>query len=289
MKKILLSATAVLMLSTLAACSGADSDSTDASEEKRIAAVEVEEATKGDFSLERSLFGRTAPNQTTPILLQAPGEIDSLEVSNGDEVEEDEIIAKIKTQVGTQNIRAPKDGEIANLAASEGSTVSNEEPFAIVADLETIKVNFTVTADVRNLFEVDKKMTATINNKEYEASISSISTMPDDSGLYPVEAIVENEEKEILPGMVAELAVPEKRLKDAVIIPTASIVEEDDETYVYIVEDNLARKQAVTVVETQSVESAIKGEVKQGDQLVVTGQLTLSDGVQVNVVKGESK
>ncbi|MCM3585283.1 efflux RND transporter periplasmic adaptor subunit [Mesobacillus maritimus] len=289
MKKILLSATAVLMLSTLAACSGADSDSTDASEEKRIAAVEVEEATKGDFTLERSLFGRTAPNQTTPILLQAPGEIDSLEVSNGDEVEEDEIIAKIKTQVGTQNIRAPKDGEIANLAASEGSTVSNEEPFAIVADLETIKVNFTVTADVRNLFEVDKKMTATINNKEYEASISSISTMPDDSGLYPVEAIVENEEKEILPGMVAELAVPEKRLKDAVIIPTASIVEEDDETYVYIVEDNLARKQAVTVVETQSVESAIKGEVKQGDQLVVTGQLTLSDGVQVNVVKGESK
>ncbi|MBY0098858.1 efflux RND transporter periplasmic adaptor subunit [Mesobacillus maritimus] len=287
MKKVLLSAAAVLLLSSVAACSQTESEGENAAAEERVAAVEVAEAVKGDLILERSLFGRTAPNSTTPIVLQSPGEVDSLEVENGELVEEDDIIAKLSTPVGKQTIRAPKDGEVANLKAAEGDTVSTEEPFALIADLDTIKLNFTVTADVRKLVEVDKKMNVTIENKQYEATITSVSTMPDDTGLYPVDAKVDNENHTLLPGMVAELSVPEQQIKDAIIIPTASIIEEDDETFVYVVKDNQAKKQVITVVETQSAETAVEGDIQVGDSIIVTGQLTLSDGVQVNVVKGE--
>jgi len=287
MKKVLLRAAAVFLLSSIAGCSQTESDEENAAAEERVAAVEVAEAVKGDLILERSLFGRTAPNSTTPIVIQSPGEVDSLEVDNGDLVEEDDIIAKLSTPVGKQTIRAPKDGEVANLKAAEGDTVSTEEPFALIADLDTIKLNFTVTADVRKLVEVDKKMNVTIENKQYEATITSVSTMPDDTGLYPVEAKVDNEGHALLPGMVAELAVPEQQIKDAIIVPTASIIEEDDETFVYVVKDNQAKKQVITVVETQSAETAVEGDIQIGDSVIVTGQLTLSDGVQVNVVKGE--
>jgi len=286
MKKVLLSAAAVFLLSSIAGCSQTESDEENAAAEERVAAVEVAEAVKGDLTLERSLFGRTAPNSTTPIVLQSPGEVDSLEVDNGDLVEEDDIIAKLSTPVGKQTIRAPKDGEVVNLKAAEGDTVSTEEPFALIADLDTIKLNFTVTTDVRKLVAVDKKMNVTIENKQYEATITSVSTMPDDTGLYPVEAKVDNE-GQLLPGMVAELAVPEQQIKDAIIVPTASIIEEDDESFVYVVKDNQAKKQVITVVETQSAETAVEGDIQIGDSVIVTGQLTLSDGVHVNVVKGE--
>ncbi|MGM0902947.1 MAG: efflux RND transporter periplasmic adaptor subunit [Bacillota bacterium] len=287
MKKILLSAAAIFLLSSVAACSQTESEGENADVEERVAAVEVAEAVEGDLTLERSIFGRTAPNSTTPILLQTPGEVDSLEVENGEQVEEDDIIAKISTPMGKQNIRAPKDGEVVNLKAAEGDSVSNEEPFALIADLATIKLNFTVTADVHKLIAVEKKMTVTIENERYEATITSVSTMPDDTGLYPVEAKVDNEDRAILPGMVAKLSVPEQQIKDAIIVPTAAIIEEDDESFVYVVKDNQATKQAITVVETQSAETAIEGDIQIGDSVIVTGQLTLSDGVQVNVVKGE--
>jgi len=287
MKKLLLSTAAIFLLSSVAACSQTESEGENADVEERVAAVEVAEAVEGDLTLERSIFGRTAPNSTTPILLQSAGEVDSLEVENGELVEEDDIIAKISTPMGKQNIRAPKDGELVNLKAAEGDNVSNEEPIALIADLGTIKLNFTVTADVRKLVPVDKKMTVTIEKKQYEATISSVSTMPDDTGLYPVEAKVDNKDRVILPGMVAELSVPEQQIKDAIIVPTAAIIEEDDETFVYAVKDNQATKQVITVVETQSAETAIEGDIKGGDSVIVTGQLTLSDGVQVNVVKGE--
>jgi membrane fusion protein, multidrug efflux system len=287
MKKLLLSTAAIFLLSTVAACSQTESEGENADVEERVAAVEVSKAIQGDLTLERSIFGRTAPNSTTPILLQSPGEVDSLEVENGEQVEEDDIIAKISTPMGKQNIRAPKDGEVVNLKAAEGDNVSNEEPFALIADLESIKLNFTLTADVRKLVAVDKKVTVTIENKQYEATITSVSTMPDDTGLYPVEAKVGNEDRAILPGMVAKLSIPEQQITDSIIVPTAAIIEEDDETFVYVVKDNQATKQSITVVETQSAETAIEGGIQVGDSVIVTGQLTLSDGVQVNVVKGE--
>ena len=287
MKRIMLSAAAILLLSTVAACGQTESEGENGDTEKRIAAVEVQEAKEGNLTLDRSIFGRTAPNSTTPVMLQSPGEVDTIEVKNGEPVEEDDVIAKISTPAGKQNIRAPKDGEIVNLKAAEGDTVSNEEPFALVADLATIKLDFTVTAEVRKLFSTDKKMTVTIENKEYEATITSVSTMPDETGLYPVVAKVDNEDRAILPGMVAVLSVPEQQITDAIIIPTAAIVEEDDEAFVYVVKNDQATKQAITVVETQSAETAIEGSVQIGDAVIVTGQLTLSDGVQVNVVKGE--
>ncbi|KKK38702.1 hypothetical protein WQ57_06845 [Mesobacillus campisalis] len=285
MRKLLYGAAAVMLMTTLAACT--EKDTEDTAEETRVAAVEVAEAKEGGLSIDRSVFGRTSPNSSSPVMLQMGGEVDSLEAANGDEVEEDDIIARISTPAGKQTVRAPKDGEIANLNVSEGDMVSNEEPLAIVADLETMKLEFTVTASLRSLFSVDDQLKVTINGKEYEAKVTAISTMPNDTGLYPVKATVENEKGEILPGMVAELSVPEQQVDEAVLVPTAAIVEENDETFVYLVKDEKAVKQPVTILATQSAETAIEGEIKKGDQLVVTGQLTLSDGSAVNVVKGE--
>jgi len=219
------------------------------------------------------------------MMLKNPGELESLKVENGDEVNKDDLIATIKSPAGNQSIYAPQSGEVAKLKAEEGDIVSNEEPLAVIADMESMKIQFTVTADVQKLINKDKKYKAVINDKEYEAEITSIDTMPDDTGLYPVEAEVESEDKEILSGIIAQMKVPEKRIKQALILPTEAIVEESDETFIYIMKDDKAVKTKIKVKETQSDKTAIEGEVKKGNQVIVNGQLTLSDGDKVKVVK----
>lgn len=285
MKKVLFGVTAILMIGLLAACSNGEETNKD--KEQWVTPVETEAAVKGDFILEKSAYGRTSPASTTPIMLPTPGEVDSLEIENGDQVKEDDLIATINTPAGKQNIRASKDGQIVNLKAAEGDTLSNEEPFAVIANMDNMKLTFTVTADTQALFSKDDTLTVVINDDEYEAKVSTIGMMPDDTGLYPIEATVKNKDAKILPGMVATLTVPEEKLKDVIIVPAEAVSHENEEAFVYVIKKDKANKVKVTVKEVKSDETAIKGDVKADDQVVVNGQLTLTDGSQVSVQKGE--
>ncbi|WP_163969535.1 efflux RND transporter periplasmic adaptor subunit [Oceanobacillus halotolerans] len=283
MKKWIIGIT-LLSLLVLAACNQEE----DANEEEAepVIPVETEEVTVSDLIIQKSVYGRTAPNTATPIMVQTPGEVDTLEVENGDIIEEDDVIATIQTAAGNQTIYAPEDGEIINLTAEEGAMATSEEPLAVIADLDTMKLQFSVTAGVRDLFEKEAIHKVVIGENEYEAEITTIDKMPDDTGLYPVEATIDNEEGDVLPGMVAELTVPESRVTDAIIVPTEAIVEESDETFVYVIEDDVANKAAVTITETQSDKTAIEGDtIAEGDQVVTNGQLTLSDQSKVNVTE----
>ncbi len=284
MKKVLLGVTAMITFITLAACS-ADDDS-EQTKDRKIS-VETEAVVKDDFIIERSVYGRTAPISTTPVTLESPGEVDTLEVENGDSVDKDDLIATLKTPAGKQNIRAAKSGEIANLEASSGDMVSDEDPLAVIIDTDKLKLESKVTSSVQSLFSKDDKLDVMIDEHKFEAKVKSIGTLPDDTGLYPVIVTVENKDNAILPGMVGTIQVPEKQVKDAIIVPTAAIVEEGDSAFVFVMKDDKAEKTAVEIKETQSDVTAVKGDVTADDQVVVNGQMTLDDGDTVDVVKGE--
>lgn len=286
MKKMLLSMAAILIALFLAACNENEEEN-ETEKEESVISVEVAEATEGDLTAEHTVNGRTEPNRTTPVMVETPGEIDALEVENGDMVEEDDLIATIDTPMGQQNVRAGKEGQITNLNVSEGDMASNEEPLAVIADLDTLKITAGVTAKTRSLFEKEDTITVTIEGTEKVGEIMSVGNMPDDTGLYPIEASVDNEDDDYLPGMIAVLSVSETVRENTILVPTEAVMEESGETYVYIVEGDEAIRRTVTVQETQSEETALEGDIEAGDQVVTSGQLTLTDGAQVNVAKGE--
>lgn len=285
MKRWMIGITAVFLIGILAACN--QDEDTNQEEEKRVIPVETQEAKNDNLVIERSLYGRAAASSTSPIMLQAAGELDSLEVENGEMVEEDDLIATISTPAGNQNIRASRDGEVTQLRAAEGDMVSAEEPFAVIADLDELKLNFTVTSDVVGLLKTGDTYQVEAADKEYEAEISSVDSMPGENGLYPVQATLSNEEKDLLPGVIASMKIPEETISDAIIVPTEAVNEENEESFVFLVKDNKAERVVVTVLETQSENTAIEGDVSEGDQIIVSGHLGLTDGDQVSVTGGE--
>ncbi len=285
MKRWMIGITAVLLIGILAACN--QDEDTNQEEEKRVTPVETQEAKNDNLVIERSLYGRAAASSTSPIMLQAAGEVDSLEVENGEMVEEDDLIATISTPAGNQNIRASRDGEVTQLRAAEGDMVSAEEPFAVIADLDELKLNFTVTSDVVGLLKTGDTHQVEAADKEYEAEISSVDSMPGENGLYPVQATLNNEEKNLLPGVIASMKIPEETISDAIIVPTEAVNEENEESFVFLVKDNKAERVVVTVLETQSENTAIEGDVSEGDQVIVSGHLGLTDGDQVSITGGE--
>ena len=275
----------ILLIST--ACSGNTDSNEQENDEDRIVPVEVAEVKTGDFNVEKTVYGRTSPTSTVPVIVQTGGEIDTLYVENGETVDKNERIARIATPMGRQNVNAPTDGEIANLK-QEGSMATTEEPIAMIVDTEEMMVSFSVTSRIRNLIEAEDTLPVMISDEEYEIEITSVGTLPEENGLYLVEGKVDNEDEDIIAGLVAELKIKEKVLESTIIIPTEAIVEESDESFVYVVNQGEVNKVIVEVLETQTDKVAIDGELEEGDEVVVSGQLTLSENSKVEVEqKGE--
>ncbi|ASK62121.1 efflux transporter periplasmic adaptor subunit [Virgibacillus phasianinus] len=283
MKKVQILLAALLVITVLAACNQDEDKKT--GNEETVTSVETMAVTKGDMIIKHTEYGHTAPGANTPVMLQAPGEIKTLEVENGEQVTEDDVIATVQTQIGTQTIYAESSGQIASLQGEEGSIATTEKPLAVIIDLNELTVNMTVTAEATSLFKEGETYPATVKGNEVDAEVTAIDTLPNDTGLYPIEATISNKDDKLLPGMVAEINVPEKTVKDALIVPTEAVTEESGNAFIYVIKDDKAIEKKVQIIETQSDQTAIKGEVKKGDKVVTSGQLTLTDGSKVNVVK----
>ncbi|HLR14198.1 MAG TPA: efflux RND transporter periplasmic adaptor subunit [Bacillota bacterium] len=282
MKKIHLLAIMILGVVLLVACNDDDDEKV---EEDPVVPIEVTEATTGNITDDQTVYGRTSPIKTTPVTINAPGEVDQVEVKNGETVEKDDLIAKIKTQAGTVNVNAPADGEIAKFSAKEGDIVSNEDPLAVILDTEDMEIIVGVTSNVRALFKQDKEYDAEIGDKTYKAVVETIDSLPNDTGLYDILFTVENEDNKITAGDIAGVIVSSTAIKDALILPTEAIIEESEGAYVYLIEDDQAKKVDVEVLEMRSDFAAIEADIEEGDQVAINGQLTLEDGSQVEVVK----
>lgn len=275
-----------LFVLLLGAC---NDENGEAEESDRVIPVEAIEAKIDDFIVDKTLYGRTEPKDLTPVMLQMPGEISELPVKVGDTVEEDDLIAKIETQAGIQEINAPAAGEIVELSGKEGEMVSESDPFAMILDLNELNITLSVTKDGRSLMEDadDSDITVEIDDETYDIDVTSLGKMPDDTGLFPVEAVFENKDHHVLPGMIAKVILPEKKLKQTFVLPTEAIVEDSEGTYIYKVVDEKATKIDVTVLETQTDVTAIESDsdIEEGDQIVINGQITLSEGARVTIVE----
>ncbi|MFD2658185.1 efflux RND transporter periplasmic adaptor subunit [Gracilibacillus thailandensis] len=276
----------MIVIITLVACS----ENSDEEEEQveRVTPVETGEVTKGDLVMERNFYGRTMPNQTTPVIPSVAGEIDELEVENGDKVEEDDDIAIISSPQGNITVEAPADGVISQLEAKEGSMVSNQDPLATIIDLEQLTVQLQVPDVQLELFEKGKEVTLLLQSAEeetHEAEIEYVADAANEAGLFPIDLSFDNETTHYKAGVIATVVLEDTVIEDSLLIPTAALVEENDDTYVYVVEDDTAKKVEIDVQATQSELTAIQAELNEGDQIITSGQLTLVDGSKISVVE----
>ena len=281
----------VITATVLAGCTEENTDS--AETEAAVTPVETAEVVENDLVIEKQFYATTMPEATTPVVPPAAGEIVSLEVERGDTVEEGDLLAELETADGrgTVDIEAPADGEVTALTVEEGGLVAGTEPFATIVDLETIIAKLAVPADALSLFEEHEEATVRVETAGYEeeVEIDYISPVPDQTGLYPVELSLNNEEGQLKPGMVAVVELPEQVVENTLLIPTTALVEENGESFVYVVEDNQAERVPVEVTEIQSDVTAIEAEIPTGAVVVTKGQITLTDGGEVSVIEEEQE
>lgn len=278
----------ILMLFVLAACTEDDNESAEETQEEVITSVQTEEVEEGELTRERTFNARLEPSQTTPIMIEQPLEVDTLEVNVGDTVEEDETVAELTLDGNTHSVDAPEAGEVIQIQAGEGENIDSEEPFMLIADTDEWKAEGSASESILNLLNIDDEVEVTVSGEEKTAAITNIDQIPDDTGLYPVTATFEAGDSSFISGAVAKITVEETVESDALLVPTEAVVESERESFVFVVTDEeTVEQREVSVITMQSQQTAIEGDIEAGEEIVITGQSGLEDGDAVEVVKGE--
>lgn len=284
MRKVLFLFSILLSITLMTACN--DIDNQEEAAEDTITPVEVKKVKKNNLTVEQTILGHVTPAKQTPVVVQQPGKISEVKVKSGDTVKKNDRLATIQTEMGHQAITAPVDGTVGQLRAEKDDFHNGEDPFAIIFDDQTVSIQFTLTADMKDKFKIDKIYKAKIDGETYDAEVKRIESLPNEAGQYEMLAQIDNETADITLGSVAELAIEETVAKNALIVPTEAIVTEGDEHFVFVVKKDQAKKIAVDLLETQTEKSAIKAkDIKEKDQVIVTGQFLLTDESKVDVVK----
>ncbi len=194
---------------------------------------------------------------------------------------EDEIVE--------ETIEAPSKGKVASLSQETGSFVSSDAPLMMLANLDKIKVRITTTQQTRTLFKKGQEVAVEIDHETYSGKILAIDPLPNENGEYVLDVSVDNENGKINPGEAAEVTLEKTLQEDELIVPSEAVITTDEESYVYIIKDSRAKKINVEILETQTEETAVKGQLKKENKVVIKGQTLLSNNINVDVKNAKDK
>ena len=131
-------------------------------------------------------------------------------------------------------------------------------------------------------------------DKVFPATIEIVyPTIDPTSHTFQAKLNIPNGGEKIRPGMFVRTTLSLGQI-DAIVVPYQSVLKltGSNDRYVFTNQDGTAHRVAVTLGQRFDdrieIMPVIPGDLKEGDQLVVTGQARLVDGAKLEVVKGEN-
>ena len=151
-------------------------------------------------------------------------------------------------------------------------------------DLSTIKVEVSVSEQVLNTIQVGDKVSVLMtaaSETPLTGTVATIAPAAEQTGMYTVKVELDNKDGKIKSGMMAEVSFT--------ILPRNAVIEKDNETYVYVINNGKAKKTAVELGIEAEDTIEIKSGLKKGDNVVTKGQTYLSDGEEVTIANTAAK
>jgi RND family efflux transporter MFP subunit len=196
----------------------------------------------------------------------------------------------LKVQKSYTIIRAPFSGRISAANVKVGNFVrpADTAPLATINQMAPVYVAFAipqrVLADLRQSMSKSESMvTATIpgHERSEQGKVAMVENSVDPTtGMVTVRGIMDNGNETLWPGtLVATKLII--RTEDSVVVPTVAVQRSQNGNYVFVVKEGVAKVQPVNVDRTYQGFSVISGGLSGGEDVVLDGQLLLSDGSRV--------
>lgn len=240
----------------------------------KSAQISVKKLTK-DLARYKSLYqGGSATEQ----------QVDDAQNAYDNAVVQEQLAAK---QLADATIKSPISGIISKKVVERGTYVNVGNPIATVVDVAQMKIKLNVSeANVYLLKQGDK---ATITTEVYPAAtftgkISFISPKGDEAHNYQVEIVIPNNSKYRLKAgtfVNAHFDLPSR--SKVLCIPREALQGSVKEAQVYVADNGKAVLRSIAVSGGNDKFLVVTSGLSEGEKVVTTGQVNLTDGKAIKV------
>lgn len=200
----------------------------------------------------------------------------------------DVTIRELDRSLANTEVKATASGVLTELPVEIGMTLSPGFKAATIQQLDPIKIKAELTEESAKLIRGKQELQFYVPGQtdRLKAKVAYLAdVMGAQSKSYSLELEVPNADRKLKPGMKAQILLTDDEDQVVVTVPTLSVVREGSETFVFVLVGDTAEKRKVELGRLNETIQEIISGVKEGEQLIVSGQNQLKDKEKVQLAK----
>lgn len=185
---------------------------------------------------------------------------------------------------------SPINGVVTARNYDSGDMFSMGTPIFVVEEIRPVKLLVNISeslfTQVKKGMPVDVKLDV-YGDETFAGKVSLVyPSIDSQTRTFPVEITVANNDERVRPGMFARITI-NFGVKQNVVVPDLAIVKQSGsgDRYIYVYKDGKVSYNKVELGRRMGDKYELISGVENGDQVVVTGQSRLNDGMEVEIVK----
>jgi membrane fusion protein (multidrug efflux system) len=183
------------------------------------------------------------------------------------------------------NIRAPISGVVSSRDIKLGQHLSINDAAFRITDTTELIAHLQIPQSELSKFAAGNAASievASMPDEGFTATITRISpTIDTRNGTFRATALISNAEGNLAPGMFGRFTIEYEQHTDALVIPAEALIDEDDESTVYVVNDGEVVRRNVKIGIAVDGNIEILGGLNEDDVIVVVGHSGLRNGSKV--------
>ncbi|MBV6288793.1 efflux RND transporter periplasmic adaptor subunit [Pseudomonas aegrilactucae] len=235
----------------------------------------------------RTLHQRTATLRTANVATQQ--QLDNataaLQMAQGE-------LQQVEALIAQKAIRAPFGGTLGIRRVHQGHYLSAGEAVASLVDASTLRVNFSLNEQTAAHLQAGQALDLTVDAlplRTFQARVNAIDPLIGKSRQLQVQAVLDNPHGQLQAGMYASVRLRAGQPTAVRVVPETAITYTAYGQTVFIARRDGDQRLSVHRVRVNTGERwegrvEVTSGLEVGDQVVVSGQLKLSDGMQVEPV-----
>jgi membrane fusion protein, multidrug efflux system len=200
----------------------------------------------------------------------------------------DKTVEMYRTRLTKGYIISPISGIVDAKFMNLGEMTSPGAPIVSIVDVSRVKIEVGIPEKFVTRLSKGRTVEITFDvlpDESFSGKISYISpTLDPQSRTFDIEIILDNKGRKLKPEMSANVFFTNMDFDDAVVLERDSFVDNGDEQFVFVLENDIAKKKIVKIGGTSDNKVLISEGLNIGDKLIYYGFRALVDGDKVKVV-----
>lgn len=196
-----------------------------------------------------------------------------------------------KRSLDDASLHSPVSGTITQKFADVGQTIMPAQPIYEIISTNDLTIDISVSENQVGSFAIGERAEVildAIKSEKIEGKVSQKTITADPlTRSYTVKVSIPNPDGKILPGMLGKVTFPsseespEIAVSDFVLPSQSVLLASDNQWFVWVVNDSIARRKFVTVDELVENGVVVTSGLSVGDKVIVAGMQKVGTGTKV--------